>query len=130
MKNPEPLFFKESLEWIKTNPNVTTHDLPERFIRHWTHNKDDGSPSSYLWGIFMLGVVLHRTLKNQVLSDGSVNVSENELMDNFYKWQVKISMAEIHQKTDMRLKPLVIFDFPEGESIESISSAGRFKGRL
>ena len=69
-------------------------------------------------------------MANQLSPDGSIEISHRELMDSFSKWQVKIAMAELHQKTDLKLKPLGLFDFPENECAETFLSVRGFNGSL
>ena len=40
------------------------------------------------------------------------------LFELFQFWQLKLAMAEVHRVTDVRIQPMPLFDFPDGEKIE------------
>jgi hypothetical protein len=41
-----------------------------------------------------------------------------QLLDRFERWQLKLALVEIHRRTDVKIVPLPLFSFPEGEQVE------------
>ena len=78
-------------------------------------------PSKYLLQIFTCGLLAHSVVSNQLNASVEMEITQHELMEKFNKWQLKIAMAELHLKSDLRLKPLVLFDFPANECAESLA---------
>jgi hypothetical protein len=110
----------ESCGWIKDHWNAKNLDVPAEFIRRWIYEPTDEElkPSGFYLGVFTFGYCQHQLNSNDVPFGKQVSVSSARLVELFQVWQLKLAMAEIHRVTDVRMRPMPLFDFPDGEKIE------------
>ena len=47
-----------------------------------------------------------------------MSVPADTVLSLFQMWQLKLGLIEVHRKTELRIGPLALFDFPQGETIE------------
>ncbi len=78
---------------------------------------DTGSedpPSSLPLTVFLFGYCQAK-LGNDV--GHRLEVSASEIAEKFNFWQMKLGLAELHQKSDLQSTPLPLFTFPAGEHV-------------
>jgi hypothetical protein len=111
---------EQSFEWIKDHWDAKNLDVPPEFIRKWIYepNDDELKPSGFHLCVFTFGYCQHQLVSNDVPFGKQVSVSSARIVELFHVWQLKLAMAEIHRVTDVRVLPMSLFDFPDGEKIE------------
>jgi hypothetical protein len=110
---------RRSFDWIREHPGATNLDVPTDLIDQWIFEDDDEDPKPM--GFFM-SVFTFGFLQQEVLADGfppeqSRSVPVSRLLECFGVWQLKLGLAEIHRRTEMRLEPSALFAFPDGEEL-------------
>lgn len=111
---------EHSFSWIRENWNAKNLDVPTEFIHRWIYEPNDEElrPSGFYLAVFTFGYCQHRLMSNHVPFGEQVSVSSARIVELFHVWQLKLAMAEIHRVTDVRVLPMPLFDFPDGEKIE------------
>mgnify|MGYP001552813431 CR=1 FL=1 len=111
---------RQSCAWIKDHWNATNLEVPDEFVRQWMYEpgEDEMEPNGFFLGVFTFGYLQHQIIANNVPTGVRQSVPASRLFELFQVWQLKLAMAEIHRKTDVRMKPMPLFDFPAGEQIE------------
>lgn len=110
----------ESCGWIKDHWDAKNLDVPDEFVRKWIYEPDDEElkPSGFYLGVFTFGYCQHQLVSNDVPLGKTVSVPADRIVELFQVWQLKLAMAEVHRVTDLRVRPMPLFDFPDGEEIE------------
>jgi hypothetical protein len=116
-KNTSPNLLEHSCGWIKEHWNAENLDVPDEFVRKWIYeaNDEELKPSGFYLGVFTFGYCQHQLISNDVPLGKQVNVKATRIVELFQVWQLKLAMAEIHRVTDVRVSPMPLFDFPDGE---------------
>lgn len=111
---------KRSCEWIRSNWNAQNLDVPTEFIHKWIYepNEEEAKPSGFYLGVFTFGYCQHQLLSRGVPVGERMSVPSSRLLELFQVWQLKLAMVEVHRVTNVRMRPVALFDFPEGEQIE------------
>jgi hypothetical protein len=119
MRRSHQAIFAESAEWIRGNPLATTHDVPDRLVENWVCDlKDATAPTGFHLSIFALGYCQRQLVINEVGPDRRLRVEAEKLIEMFQMWQLKLGLIEVHRKTNLRVGPMALFDFPRDEEIE------------
>ena len=115
-----PKLLRQSCEWIRDHWNANNLDVPPEFVRKWIYEEDDEElkPSGFYLCVFSFGYFQHQLESRKVPLGVKIEVPSARLFALFPMWQLKLAMAEIHRVTDVRVLPMPLFDFPEGEQIE------------
>jgi hypothetical protein len=118
--NPSRKLLEQSVGWIKDHWDAKNLDVPPEFIRKWIYESNDEElkPSGFYLCVFTFGYCHHQLVSNDVPLGKQVSVSSTRIVELFHVWQLKLAMAEIHRVTDVRVRPMPLFDFPDGEKIE------------
>jgi hypothetical protein len=119
-KNSSRRMLKHSCEWIRNNWNATNLDVPPEFVHKWIYEPEDEDtkPTGFFLGVFGFGYLQHQLISKSVPAGTMVSVRSARLLEHFQLWQLKLAMAEIQRVTDVRVSPMPLFDFPDGEEIE------------
>ena len=123
-KSPRRLL-DQSCAWIRDHWNANNLDVPDAFLEQWIYNsgEEEIEPSGLHLAVFSFGYIQYDIVSNNVPPGVTRSFSASELLDLFQSWQLKLALAEIHRKTDVRTKPLPLFGFPKGEQIEAWTDA-------
>ena len=105
----------ESIGWIRDHPKATNHDVPAKLRDGWVYNRgeDDALPG-YQLAVFTYGLCQHRLASG---AGNSFTISATEILRLFELWQMKLGLAEVNEKTDVKTKPLPLYDFPSEEQV-------------
>jgi len=118
------LTLKESLEWIRHNPRATNQDIPSDLRGRWMFESDEEPGDSGLHlAVFTFGYC-QRQLEGK--NGLKLKIAATELLELFQMWQMKLGLAEVNEKTDLKSAPVALFNFPTGEKIEYWCDNERF----
>jgi hypothetical protein len=112
-----------SLEWIRSNPFATNHEVPVKFLDEWICEADRDEDLQLPLAVFMFGYCQRQLVKQHPPSSAKLAVSATEISRLFDLWQMKLGLAELNRKTNMRSAPLPLFDFPDDESVNIWTNA-------
>lgn len=112
----------ESIRWIRDHPAALNHDVPRRLRDEWTITREEEHPSALQLSVFLFG---YCQAKSSVAGGNKVEVAASEVAEKFNLWQMKLGLAELHEKTDLQSAALPLFDFPAHEQISFWSDASR-----
>jgi hypothetical protein len=111
--------FDESAMWIRSNPHAMLHDVPDRLVQCWVCDLEDASaPTGFHLSIFTFGYCQRQLLVTAAPANMKMSVPADTVLSLFQMWQLKLGLIEVHRKTELRIGPLALFDFPQGETIE------------
>ena len=80
-------------------------------------------PSGFHLAVFSFGYLQYDIVSHNVPPGVTRSVSSSELLELFRAWQMKLALAEIHYRTNLRVKPMPLFAFPKDERIEAWADA-------
>jgi hypothetical protein len=108
-----------SLAWIREHPGATNLDVPTDLIEQWIFedDEDDPKPAGFFMSVFTFGFLQQEVLADGLPPEQSRSVSVSRLLECFGIWQLKLAVAELHRRTEMRLEPSALFAFPDGEEV-------------
>jgi hypothetical protein len=110
-----------SIDWIRSHPDATTHDVPEDLVELWLFDSvEDFSPVGAILPIFIFGYTDCMT-RNLIAITGRASKIEHRLSDlveKFQLWQLKLSLVQVEQSRGIRFQPMPLFSFPDGETAE------------
>lgn len=120
MTNKSRRLLDRSCAWIKEHWNACNLDVPDEFLLQWIYQTDDENedPSGFHLAVFSFGYLQHDIVAHNVPPGVERSFSVEELLEHFQKWQMKLALAEIHRRTDMRVKPMPLFGFSGEERVE------------
>jgi len=113
--------FDQSYAWIRNHWDAQNLDVPDEFVAQWiyTHDDENPAPVGFHLAVFSFGYLQHVIVSNNVPPGKTLSVGVTELLDLFQKWQIKLALAEVHRRTDVRTKPLPLFAFRNDEQVET-----------
>ena len=124
MTKAQAKIFEESIAWIRKNPWATIHDVPLRLLDCWSYEtSDEYEPSAFYLSIFAFGYFQSQL---RLLGDKAslgFEVGQEELIDLFELWQLKVGLAELHARTELKFSAMPLFDFPPNEGLQAWSTA-------
>lgn len=106
----EEKLFQESLSFIGANLDATFDAVPGYLRDFWmiTENAELGDPSTTKQGsVFMYALMAYKKSQNKM----EFRLNPEEIFELFDTWQIVLSLAEINEKTDIKVKPIKLFDF-------------------
>ena len=114
----------ESLAWLREHWNPTNLDVPEALRERWIYEPADdrANPDGFHLAVFTFGLMQYDLISNRVPAGVERTYYGEMLLSNFSRWQLKLALAEIHHRTDLRVHPLPLFAFPENEQIDAWSA--------
>ena len=119
MRRSRQVLFAESAEWIRANPLATIHDVPDRLVQTWCCDvEDERVPTGFYLSVFTFGYCLRQLLDSGTAPNQKITVTASKMIELFQVWQLKLGLAEVHRKTDLKVGPVALFDFPKDEAIE------------
>lgn len=114
----------ESLEWIRRNPRATNQDVPSDLRDRWMYESgEEPDASGFQLAVFTFGYC-QRQLEGK--NGQKFKIAATKLLELFQMWQIKLGLAEVNEKTDLKSAPLVLNDFPDGEKIEYWCDSDQF----
>lgn len=123
-KPPGDAFLNASLDWIRENPLASNQEVPPRFVVRWICNGERDVGVELALTIFMFGYCQRQLMKQSPLSSANLTISASEVSRLFDLWQMKLGLAELNRTTDLRTRPLPLFDFPADESVSFWMNGG------
>jgi hypothetical protein len=106
----------ESIAWIRNHSTATNHDIPVTLRDSWIYNRNDDSDTpGYQLAVFTYGLCTRRLAGK---AGKEFSISASEIIHLFELWQMKLGLAEVNEKTEVKTKPLPLFDFPADEKVE------------
>jgi hypothetical protein len=119
MRPSHNALFAESADWIRNHPFATTHDVPDRLVATWICDLEDTTaPMGFHLSIFTFGYCQRQLLETAAPSNKKLSVPADAMLNMFQTWQLKLSLIEVHRKTDLQIGAVALFDFPQDETIE------------
>lgn len=116
----EETLLKESLDFIKANLDATFDAVPSYLRDFWMigENEKLDDPSTTKQGsVFMYALLSYKKSQNKT----EFRLKPEELFELFNNWQLVLSLAEINEKTDIKVKPIKLFHFDDlGSEIEKV----------
>lgn len=119
MAGTNELTLKKSLDWIRQHPNACNLDVPSDLLERWVFDadEDEQKPTGFCFSVFSFGYLQHKVLTSCVRPDQQCTVPLSRLLAHFEMWQLKLGLVEIHRKTNLRVAPMPLFTFPDGEEV-------------
>lgn len=119
-KKPSRELLRQSCAWIRDHWDARNLDVPTDLLREWTYQSEgeDLEPSGFHLAVFTFGFFQYDLISKQVPTGVQRSLSTSLIVESFHRWQMKLALAEIHRHTDMRIRPLPLFAFPEDEKID------------
>jgi hypothetical protein len=117
-----------SLEWIRMNPNAMNLDVPPELVAEWIFEDDeaDHKPTGFYFAVFTFGFLQRDLFTSRLPMTQPRSVPISHVVECFGIWQLKLSMAELYRKTNLRFEPLSLFGFPDDEQIKYWPSEGSY----
>ena len=110
------LILKESLEWIRRNPDATNQDVPSDLREKWMiESTDEPENSGFQLAVFTFGFC-QRQLAGK--GEQKLEIAASRVLELFQIWQMKLGLAEVNEKTELKSRPVALYDFPADEIIE------------
>lgn len=110
MTKREQMILMDSLEFIKENPEATTHQIPDSLLKAWLitnfTKEPDKSPSSLQKTIFMY--IYQNTCPYR--RGKVVSFDTYHFFCSFYSFQIILAATAMSRKYEKELKPMKIFD--------------------
>jgi hypothetical protein len=76
---------------------------------------EEPTTSGFQLAVFTFGYC-QRRLEGK--SGQKLKIAATQVLELFQMWQMKLGLAEVNEKTDLKSVPLALYDFPAGEKIE------------
>lgn len=113
--------FDKSCAWLREHWNATNLDIPEELRERWMYEAADDqvSPEGFHLAVFIFGFMQYDLISNCVPEGVKRSYSGRTLFSLFSRWQLKLALAEVHQRSDLRTRALPLFAFPEDEQVEA-----------
>lgn len=135
--NRQTKLLDQSCKWICEHWNATNLAVPEELLEQWMYERSDDhvKPEGFHLAVFTFGFMQYDLISNRVPEGVKRSYSAEQLLTMFSRWQLKLSLAEVHKRTNLRIRPLPLFVFPENEYVEAwcdmgvtMPAAGRQRG--
>lgn len=112
---------EESCTWLREHWSPTNLDVPERLRERWIYEPadDQANPNGFHLAVFAFGLMQYDLISNCVPAGVKRSYSGEMLLSLFSRWQLKLALAEVHQRTELRIRALPLFAFPEDEEVEA-----------
>lgn len=108
----EATLLAESLTFIKANLDTTFDAVPGYLRDFWMINSDstlDDPTTTKQGSVFMYALITYKKSKNMM----EFRLEPEKLFEPFDSWQMALSLAEINEKTDLRVPQIKLFQFDE-----------------
>jgi hypothetical protein len=111
---------QESCAWIRAHWNATNLDVPEDLREKWMYEPSDerSVPEGFHLAVFTFGFVQHDMVSHCVPGGVRRQYSSEMLLSRFTHWQLKLALAEVHTRTNLKTQALPLFEFQENEKVE------------
>ena len=111
--NDEKLF-TERLSFIKENLDITFDRAPQHLVDFWRLDDlldlhKDELVSTKQWSVFMYALLAYKKRKD--ITEFKMEIET--FVDLFVTWQTILALAEVSLKTDIKIKPIKLFDFDD-----------------
>jgi hypothetical protein len=125
VKNTSRHLLERSCGWIKDHWDAKNVDVPDEFLHQWIydHNEDYVDPTGFYLAVFSFGYLQHELMAKGVPFGAKRSVPVSLLMETFQLWQLKLALVELHRVTNLRFRPMALFEFPDDERIEAWKDA-------
>jgi len=110
-----------SCGWIRAHWNAKNLDVPDEFLHQWIYNQSDENveATGFYLAVFSFGYLQHELIAKDVPFGVKRSVPASLLLELFQLWQLKLALVELHRVTDLRFRPMALFDFPADEAVEA-----------
>ena len=131
VKNTSRKLLNRSCGWIKDHWNAKNLDVPDEFLHQWIYTPSDDTvdATGFYLAVFSFGYFQHELIAKDVPFGVERSISSSLLIELFQKWQLKLALVEIHRVTDLRFRPMALFEFPEDEAVEAWRDNGGTRGQ-
>jgi hypothetical protein len=111
----------ESCAWLREHWNATNLDVPEALRERWMYEpaEDCMNPEGFHLAVFTFGLLQYDLISKGVPEGVQRSYSAQTLLSLFSHWQLKLALAEVHRCTNLRIRALPLFAFPENEQVEA-----------
>lgn len=112
---------ERSYEWIRHHWDAANLDVPDEFLHQWIYvpSENEAKPPGFHLAVFTFGLFQYDLLANRVPPGVKRSFAASEILRLFDAWQMKLALAELHRKTEMKSKALPLFAFPPNECVET-----------
>lgn len=119
-KRPSRKLLDRSCSWIRDHWDASNLDLPSDLLEEWIYepSEDEADPPGFYFSVFTFGYAQYLLTSQNVPLGQKQSIPIDQVLELFKKWQLKLALAELHLRTDIRVSPLPLFAFPEGEKIQ------------
>lgn len=110
----------ESCAWLREHWNATNADVPDVLRERWIFEaaEDRQNPEGFHLAVFTFGLLQYDLISNRVPEGVQRSFPVQTILSLFSRWQLKLALAEVHKRSDLRIRALPLFAFPENEQIE------------
>jgi hypothetical protein len=119
MKKKRHALINQSFDWIREHPLANNLEVPNDLLERWLFEPDeeDPRPAGFYLSVFSFGYLQNEILTRQSSVGQPSSISVTRLLSFFDLWQLKLGLVELHRNTDLRVDPMPLFTFPDGEEI-------------
>ena len=119
MKKKRRTLLNQSFDWIRRNPFANNLEVPNELLERWMFESDEEEehPKGFHLSVFSFGYLQRDILTRQSPTTEPSSISITRLLSFFDLWQLKLGLVELHRNTDLRVDPMPLFTFPDGEEI-------------
>jgi len=110
---------QQSVRWIHDHPHACQQDVPRDLLKHWFYEPDpEGTePPGFAFAVFTYGHLLLDFHLHPVPVGVPKEVPMSKLRTLFDYWQLKLALAELERRSELRFKPLPLFPTTKEEII-------------
>ena len=119
-RKPSRQLLERSCAWLREHWNANNLDVPDDLLRQWIYQtgEDEEEPSGFHLAVFTFGYLQYDFIASNVPYGMERTVGLNELLERFGMWQMKLALAEIHRRTQLKTKPLPLFAFSADQQVQ------------
>jgi hypothetical protein len=117
--NSSRQLLNRSCGWIKDHWNAENLDVPDELLHQWIYNQGEENleASGFYLAVFSFGYLQHELIAKEVPYGVKRSVPASLLLELFQLWQLKLALVELQRVTNLRFRPMALFNFPEDETV-------------
>ena len=119
VKNTSRKLLDRSCGWIKEHWNAENLDVPDELLHQWIYNQGDENleASGFYLAVFSFGYLQHELIAKEVPYGVKRSVPASLVLELFQMWQLKLALVELQRVTNLRFRPMALFEFPTDETV-------------
>jgi hypothetical protein len=121
LKKTSRALLHRSCDWIRMHWDAENLDVPDDLLYQWLYHpgNEENDPQGFYLAVFSFGYFQHDLIASGAAESGiKRSVPSALLFRSFELWQMKLALVEVHRVTDVRIRPMPLFNFPDDEHIE------------